>query len=59
MVPDSGVVRAFCVCSVVTACRVAAQIVRLAVLEPGDNMIGGCNLLHNEMRKMIASVLLS
>lgn len=46
-------------CSVVTACRVAAQIVRLAVLEPGDNMIGGCNLLHNEMRKMIASVLLS
>ena len=25
-----------------TFCRVAAHIVRLAVLEPGDNMIGGC-----------------
>jgi hypothetical protein len=28
------------VCFSVTACRVAAHIVRLAVLEPGDNMIG-------------------
>jgi hypothetical protein len=30
------------ICSFVTANRVAAQIVRLAVLEPGDNMIGEC-----------------
>jgi hypothetical protein len=33
-------------CSTLNARRVAAHIVRLAVLEPGDNMIGGPRPLY-------------